>query len=180
MIWGPHLIDQTLLLFGIPDRRAGNPRQAAQKGRAERDDFFQLVPPLRLKWSATLGAGSLVSGGQRTVSPCTAREGERGESRSRISREDQLKARRGVPGLQGLGTRSGRPPILYEGACRHHAAPRGGNVAIQAAGYYVALRESVASAERRNPVPPEQGATTMSNQSRQRCAPTRRGTTSHS
>ena len=57
---GPHLIDQTLLLFGIPDSVQST--LAKQRRGARTDDFFQLV--LRYgEMVATLGAGALVSGG---------------------------------------------------------------------------------------------------------------------
>src|SRR5688500_6393057 len=58
---GPHLIDQTLWLFGIPDSVQAT--LAKQRRGAKTDDFFQLV--LRYgEMVATLGAGSLVSGGR--------------------------------------------------------------------------------------------------------------------
>ena len=57
---GPHLIDQTLLLFGIPDSVQAT--LAKQRNRARVDDFFQLV--LRYgETVAVLQAGSIVSGG---------------------------------------------------------------------------------------------------------------------
>ncbi|MDP9203747.1 MAG: Gfo/Idh/MocA family oxidoreductase, partial [Gemmatimonadota bacterium] len=62
---GPHLIDQTLLLFGIPDSVQAT--LAKQRRGARTHDFFQLV--LRYgEMVATLGAGSLVSGGSARFS----------------------------------------------------------------------------------------------------------------
>src|SRR5438132_5239130 len=57
---GPHLIDQTLLLFGIPDSVQAT--LATQRRGGKTDDFFQLV--LRYgEMLATPGAGSLVPRG---------------------------------------------------------------------------------------------------------------------
>lgn len=147
----PHLIDQTLLLFGVPDSVQAT--LATQRHGGRTDDFFQLV--LRYgEMVATLGAGSLVSGG-------SARFAVHGDRASIVKRgpdiqEDQLRA--GVrPGTPEWG-RDPDDATLYEGAT-------GKSRAIQAARgdqrrYYVALREALL---RRgpNPVPPEQGATVM-------------------
>ena len=84
---GPHLIDQTLLLFGIPDSVQAT--LAKQRRGARTDDFFQLV--LRYgEMVATLGAGSLVSGG-------SARFSVHGDRASVVKQkpdiqEDQLRA----------------------------------------------------------------------------------------
>src|ERR1700682_3026822 len=84
---GPHLIDQTLVLFGIPDSVQAT--LAKQRGGARTDDFFQLV--LRYgEMVATLPAGSLVSGG-------SARFSVHGERASVVKQkpdvqEDQLRA----------------------------------------------------------------------------------------
>src|SRR5438477_4654457 len=62
---GPHLIDQTLLLFGIPDSVQAT--LAKQRRGTRTDDFFQLV----LRYGAmvaTLQASSLVSGGSARFS----------------------------------------------------------------------------------------------------------------
>ena len=148
---GPHLIDQTLLLFGIPDSVQAT--LAKQRRGARTDDFFQLV--LRYgEMVATLGAGSLVSGG-------SARFSVHGERASVMKQkpdiqEDQLRA--GVlPGSKDWGL-DPDDAVLYEGATgdtRTVKAARGDQ-----RGYYVALREAL---HRRapNPVPPEQGATVM-------------------
>jgi predicted dehydrogenase len=148
---GPHLIDQTLLLFGIPDSVQAT--LAKQRRGARTDDFFQLV--LRYgEMVATLGAGSLVSGG-------SARFFVHGEKASVVKhnpdlQEDQLKAGV-VPGARDWGL-DPDDAVLYEGAS-------GGTRTLKAArgdqrGYYVALRDAL-RARASNPVTPEQGATVM-------------------
>ena len=148
---GPHLIDQTLLLFGIPDSVQAT--LATQRRGGRTDDFFQLV--LRYgEMVATLGAGSLVSGG-------SARFAVHGDRASMVKhkpdiQEDQLRA--GVlPGSKDWGL-DPDDAILYEGATndtRVLKAARGDQ-----RGYYVALREALLGRVA-NPVPPQQGATTM-------------------
>jgi len=148
---GPHLIDQTLVLFGIPDSVQAT--LAKQRRGARTDDFFQLV--LRYgEMVATLGAGSLVSGG-------SARFSVHGDRASVVKQkpdiqEDQLRAGV-VPGSQEWGV-DPDDAVLYEGTTgdtRVLKTARGDQ-----RGYYVALREAL---HRRapNPVPPEQGATVM-------------------
>jgi predicted dehydrogenase len=148
---GPHLIDQTLLLFGIPDSVQAT--LAKQRRGARTDDFFQLV--LRYgEMVATLEAGSLVSGG----SPRFSVHGERASvvKQKPDIQEDQLKA--GVlPGARDWGL-DPDDAMLYEGATgngRAHKTARGDQ-----RGYYVALREALLG-RAPNPVPPEQGATVM-------------------
>jgi predicted dehydrogenase len=148
---GPHLIDQTLLLFGIPDSVQAT--LAKQRRGARTDDFFQLV--LRYgEMVATLGAGSLVSGG-------SARFALHGERASVVKQkpdiqEDQLRA--GVlPGSPDWGL-DPDDAILYVGAT-------GDTRALKTArgdqrGYYVALREALLG-RAPNPVPPEQGSSVM-------------------
>ena len=148
---GPHLIDQTLLLFGIPDSVQAT--LAKQRRGARTDDYFQLV--LRYgEMVATLGAGSLVSGG-------SARFAVHGEKASVVKQkpdieEDQLRA--GVlPGSPEWGV-DPDDAILYDGATgdtRTLKTARGDQ-----RGYYVALREALLG-RAPNPVPPEQGATVM-------------------
>jgi len=148
---GPHLIDQTLLLFGIPDSVLAT--LAKQRRGARTDDYFQLV--LRYgEMVATLGAGSLVSGG-------SARFAVHGERASVIKQkpdiqEDQLRA--GVlPGAKDWGL-DPDDAMVYGGTTgesRVLEAARGDQ-----RGYYVALREALLG-RAPNPVPPEQGATVM-------------------
>ena len=147
----PHLIDQTLLLFGIPD--TVHATLAQQRRGAKTDDFFQLV--LRYgEMVAILSAGSLVSGG-------TARFAVHGDRASIVKQkpdiqEDQLRA--GViPGTKDWGL-DPDDALVFEGAT-------GDARAVQASrgdqrGYYVALRESLRGPAP-NPVPPAQGATVM-------------------
>ena len=148
---GPHLIDQTLSLFGIPDSVQAT--LAKQRKGARTDDFFQLV----LRYGdmvATLEAGSLVSGG-------SARFSVHGNRASLVKQkpdvqEDQLRA--GVlPGAPDWGL-DPDDAILYDGATgdkRTQKSARGDQ-----RGYYVALREAL-HGRAPNPVPPEQGATVM-------------------
>ncbi|MDP9204103.1 MAG: oxidoreductase [Gemmatimonadota bacterium] len=148
---GPHLIDQTLLLFGIPD--CAQATLAKQRRGARTDDYFQLV--LRYgEMVAMLGAGSLVSGG-------SARFSVHGERASVVKQkpdiqEDQLRA--GVrPGAPDWGL-DPDDAVLYDGASgdtRTLKAARGDQRA-----YYVALREAL-QGRAPNPVPPEQGVTVM-------------------
>jgi predicted dehydrogenase len=148
---GPHLIDQTLLLFGIPDSVQAT--LAKQRHRARTDDFVQLV--LRYgEMVATLQAGSLVSGG-------SARFSVHGDRASVVKQkpdvqEDQLRA--GVlPGAPDWGL-DPDDAVLYDGATgdtRPLKTARGDQ-----RGYYVALREAL-HLRAPNPVPPEQGATVM-------------------
>jgi predicted dehydrogenase len=148
---GPHLIDQTLLLFGIPETVQAT--LADQRRGAKTDDFFHLV--LRYgEMVAILGAGSLVSGG-------SARFAVHGERASVVKpkpdiQEDQLRAGV-VPGSPDWGLDPDNL-VLYVGAT-------GDSRVLEAArgdqrGYYVALREALLG-RTPNPVPPEQGATVM-------------------
>jgi predicted dehydrogenase len=148
---GPHLIDQTLLLFGIPDSVQAT--LAKQRRGARTDDFFHLVLRYR-EMVATLGAGSLVSGG-------SARFSVHGERASVLKQkpdiqEDQLRAGV-VPGSPDWGL-DPDDAVLYNGVTgdtRAMKAARGDQ-----RGYYVALGEAL-HGRGPNPVPPEQGATVM-------------------
>jgi predicted dehydrogenase len=148
---GPHLIDQTLLLFGIPESVQAT--TAKQRRGARTDDYFQLV--LRYgEMVATLGAGSLISGG-------SARFAVHGEKSSVVKQkpdiqEDQLRA--GVlPGARDWGL-DPDDATMYEGASGEKRPIR--SARGDQRGYYVALREALLG-RARNPVPPEQGATVM-------------------
>jgi predicted dehydrogenase len=148
---GPHLIDQTLLLFGIPESVQATLATQREGGRT--DDFFQVVFRYR-DIVATLQAGSLVSGG----SPRFSVHGERGSlvKMKPDIQEDQLRA--GVlPGSPEWGV-DPDDAVLHEGSsgqARNIEAARGDQ-----RGYYVALREAL-HGRAPNPVPPEQGATVM-------------------
>jgi predicted dehydrogenase len=148
---GPHLIDQALLLFGIPESVQAT--LAKQRRGARTDDFFQLV--LRYgEMVATLSAGSLVSGG-------SARFAVHGDRASVVKQkpdiqEDQLRAGM-VPGSPDWGL-DPDDAILYEGVTTDSRALKA--VRGDQRGYYVALREALRGRSP-NPVPPEQGATVM-------------------
>ncbi len=148
---GPHLIDQTLLLFGVPDTVQGT--LARQRDGARTDDYFQLV----LRYGETvaiLAAGSLVSGG-------TARFSVHGANASVVKmnpdiQEDQLKT--GVtPGSPAWGVDPDDAIVFDGGTGQTHTlkAARGDQRS-----FYVALREALLG-RAPNPVPPEQGATVM-------------------
>ncbi len=148
---GPHLIDQTMLLFGIPDSVQAT--LAKQRRGARTDDFFHLV--LRYgEMVATLGAGSLVSGG-------SARFAVHGERASVVKQkpdvqEDQLRAGM-LPGAPDWGL-DPDAALLYVGATddtRVLETARGDQ-----RGYYVALREALLG-RAPNPVLPEQGSSVM-------------------
>ncbi|MGH7604099.1 MAG: oxidoreductase [Gemmatimonadaceae bacterium] len=148
---GPHLIDQTLSLFGVPDTVQAT--IAKQRRGAKTDDFFQLV--LRYgEMVATLQAGSLVSGG-------SARFTVHGDRASVVKtkpdvQEDQLRA-----GILPDSPESGFDPddaVVYDGAdAATHTlkASRGDQ-----RGYYVAIREALLGGGA-NPVTPEQAGTVM-------------------
>lgn len=148
---GPHLIDQTLVLFGIPDTVQAT--LSRQRRGSRTDDFFQVVLGYG-EMVATLRAGSLVAGG-------SARFAVHGERATLVKekpdiQEDQLKAGV-VPGSAEWGV-DPDDAILYEGAAgdaRSLKAARGDQ-----RGYYVALREAM-QGRAQNPVSPEQGATVM-------------------
>jgi predicted dehydrogenase len=148
---GPHLIDQTLLLFGIPDTVQAT--LAKQRRGARTDDFVQIV--LRYgEMVATLQAGSLVSGG-------SARFSVHGDRASVVKQkpdvqEDQLRGGL-LPGAPDWGL-DPDDAVLTDGSTgdtRSLKAARGDQ-----RGYYVALREAL-HGKAPNPVPPEQGATVM-------------------
>jgi predicted dehydrogenase len=148
---GPHLIDQTLLLFGIPDSVQAT--LAKQRNGARTDDFFQIV--LRYgEMVATLSAGSVVSGGSARFAVHGLRASVAKQKPD--VQEDQLKA--GVlPGSRDWGV-DPDDAVLYDGATgdtRAMNAARGDQRE-----YYVALREAL-HGRAPNPVPPEQGATVM-------------------
>jgi predicted dehydrogenase len=139
------------VLFGIPDSVQAT--LARQRKGARTDDLFQLV--LRYgEMIATLGAGSLVSGG-------SARFSVHGDRATLVKQkpdvqEDQLRS-----GVGPSFAKWGFDPddaLLYDGAA-------GSTQTIKAArgdqrGYYVALREALLG-RARNPVAAEQGATVM-------------------
>ena len=148
---GPHLIDQTLLMFGIPDSVQAT--LAKQRRGAKTDDFFQIVLCYG-EMVATLQAGSLVSGGSARFAVHGDRAGV--VKQKPDVQEDQLRAGV-VPGSRDWGL-DPDDAVLYNGATsdtRALKAARGDQ-----RGYYLALREAL-HGRAPNPVPPEQGATVM-------------------
>ena len=146
---GPHLIDQTLLLFGVPD--TVQTTLAKQRSGAKTDDFFQVV----LRYGETIAilqCGSLVSGG-------TPRFSVHGDKASVVKlkpdiQEDQLKA--GMkPGSREWGTDPDDATIYEGGKTQSLKSARGDQRR-----YYLALRDALLG-RAPNPVPPEQGATVM-------------------
>ncbi len=149
---GPHLIDQALVLFGIPDTVQAT--LVRQRAGARSDDWFHLVLRYGEGLVATLQAGSLVAGG-------SARLTLHGDHASFVKRrpdvqEEQL--RNGVlPGAPGWGVDPDEA-VLYDGAT-------GDSRALEAVpgdqrGYYVALREALRG-RGPVPVPAAQGATVI-------------------
>ncbi len=148
---GPHLIDQTLVLFGIPDSVQAT--LALQRGGAKTDDFFQIT--LRYgEMVATLQAGSLVSGGSARF----AVHGDRGSlvKQKPDVQEDQLRAGV-VPGSPDWGL-DPDDAVLYAGSIGESRALK--TARGDQRGYYVAFREAL-QGRAPNPVPPQQGATVM-------------------
>jgi predicted dehydrogenase len=148
---GPHLIDQALTLFGIPD--SVDATLAKQRRNATTDDFFQVV--LRYgEMVATLGAGSLVSGG-------SARFAVHGDKASIVKQkpdiqEDQLRAGI-VPGSANWGF-DPDDAVLYDGASALPTTVK--SERGDQRGYYLALRDALRGTGP-NPVTPAQGATVM-------------------
>jgi predicted dehydrogenase len=139
---GPHLIDQALVLFGIPDTVQAT--LARQRPGARSDDWFQVVLRYGEGLVVTLQAGSLVAGG-------SARFTVHGDRATLVKRgadvqEEQLRS--GLrPGAAGWGV-DPDDAVLTDGAT-------GETRAVPAApgdqrGYYEALRESLRG---RGPVP---------------------------
>jgi predicted dehydrogenase len=148
---GPHLIDQALVLFGIPDSVQAT--LAMQRHGAKTDDFFHLM--LRYgEMVATLHAGSLVSGG-------SARFAVHGDRASLVKQKPDVQEDQLRDGILPSSPDWGFDPddaILYDGvggATRAVRAERGDQ-----RGFYVAVREALL-AHAPNPVSPLQGACVM-------------------
>lgn len=146
---GPHLIDQAVLLFGVPE--SVQAMLAKQRHGAETDDYFHLVFR-RGERVVVLQAGSLVSGG-------SARFAVHGDRASLVKhlpdvQEDQLKA--GVmPGAPGWGV-DPDDAVLYDGITGETRSVK--TTPGDQRGFYRALREALRGGGA-NPVPPTQGAT---------------------
>ena len=149
---GPHLIDQALVLFGVPDTVQAT--LARQRAGARTDDWFQLLLRYGEGLVATLQAGSLVAGG-------SARLVLHGDRASLVKQrpdvqEEQL--RRGLrPGAPGWGVDPDHA-VLYDGATgdsRPFEAVPGDQRR-----YYAGVREAL-HGRGPVPVPAAQGATVI-------------------
>jgi predicted dehydrogenase len=146
---GPHLVDQALVLFGIPDDVCAT--LARQRPGAHNTDYMQLV----LRYGervVVLGASMLISGG-------SVRFAVHGERASLVKRkpdlqEDQLRA--GVlPGAAGWG-HDPDDAVLHDGVSGEtRALPA---IPGDQRGYYGALREALYG-RAPNPVPAAQAST---------------------
>ena len=149
---GPHLIDQALVLFGIPDTVQAT--LARQRPGAQAVDYIHLVLRYEERIVVTLQAGMLVSGG-------SARFTLHGDRASVVKQkpdvqEDQLRA--GVlPGAPGWGV-DPDDAVLSDGVTGETRALKA--VPGDQRGYYAALREAV-HGHASNPVSPAQGATVI-------------------
>jgi predicted dehydrogenase len=149
---GPHLVDQTLVLFGMPDSVQAS--LAKQRPLAQTIDYFQLV--LRYgKCVATLQAGSLVAGG-------SARFIVHGNRASLVKhkpdiQEDQLRSGM-TPGAPGWGA-DPDDALLYEGGSNASRVVK--TIPGDQRGFYVALREALHGGAP-NRVTPLQAASVMS------------------
>lgn len=141
---GPHLIDQALLLFGIPDGVQAT--LAIQRREAKTNDFFHIVLRYR-ETIVNLQASSLVSGG----SPRFVVHGERAslvKAKPDIQ-EDQLRA-----GVKPDSLEWGVDPdnaVIYDGATGQHRSLESKHGDQR--GFYVALREAI-HGRGSNPVSP--------------------------
>jgi len=149
---GPHLIDQALVLFGIPDTVQAT--LARQRPGAQAVDYVHLVLRYDERVVVTLQAGMLVAGG-------SARFTLHGDRASVVKhkpdvQEDQLRA--GVlPGGQGWGM-DPDDAVISDGVMGETRVLKA--VPGDQRGYYAALREAVYG-HAPNPVPPAQGATVI-------------------
>ena len=146
---GPHLLDQALMLFGVPDMVQATLRR--QRPGARNTDYFHLVLGYGSRLVASLQAGMVVAGG----SPRFAVHGDRASLIKLHAdvQEDQLRAGM-VPGSPGWGV-DPEAAVLFEG-------PGGKRRSVAAVpgdqrGYYAALRDALGG-RGANPVSPAQGA----------------------
>jgi predicted dehydrogenase len=149
---GPHLIDQAVQLFGLPE--SINASFAALRKGGETDDWAHVQLNYR-SLRVILHTSLLASGG----GPRSLLHGALG-SWAKFGadvQEKQLVA--GVlPGSPGFGE-DPDPGILYEGATGKQTRIQAPSV--NQAEYYVGIREALWGRQR-NPVPPEQASAVMS------------------
>lgn len=147
---GPHLIDQALVLFGLPERVLLH--GAAQRDGAHIDDWFHALLDYG-SLQVVLHAGMLVAG----ASPRFTLHGDRGSAcKAGLDiQEDQL--RQGLlPGCDGWGEDPGELALFdAQGRRNSMRAPRG-----DYRRYYAALRDAVL-AKGPNPVPPAEALAVM-------------------
>lgn len=148
---GPHLIDQALVLFGVPETVQAT--LARQRAGAVTDDYMQVV--LRFgELVVTLTAAALAAGGGARLTV----HGDRASIVKRGPDMQERQRRMGLaPGAPGWGV-DPDDALLYDGES-------GETRAVTAVpGDYQAYYRELADALRGrgpNPVPPEQGAAVM-------------------
>jgi len=147
---GPHLLDQALCLFGLPERLQA--QLVRQRAGALTDDWFQVQLDYGTR-QVTLRAGMLAAGGvPRFLAQGTAGSWiKQGADRQ----EDALKA-----GVRPGGPDWGQDPdsgwlITGDGECQALPTPAGDHRR-----YYLALVEALAG-RAANPVPPAQACALM-------------------
>lgn len=152
-IWydlGPHLVDQALCLFGLPDQVTGD--LAVQRAGGRIDDWAHVVlhfGPVR----AVLHASMLVAGGSSRFTV----HGERGSLvKARIDQQEAQLLRGVVPGSGDWGVED--DPLVVvdgEGAARDRPSARGDQTR-----YYAGVRDAVLGAAP-NPVAPVEALAVM-------------------
>jgi predicted dehydrogenase len=149
---GPHLIDQALVLFGIPDTVQAT--LGRQRPGTRSVDYFHLVLRHRERLVVTLQAGMLAAGG----SPRFTLHGERASLVKHLPDRQEEQLRTGVvPGAPEWGM-DPDDAVLFDGVT-------GETHTVKAApgdqrGYYAALHRAI-EARAPNPVSPAQGATVI-------------------
>ena len=153
-IWfdlGPHLIDQALLLLGLPD--AVSASFARQRPGAEAPDWAHVVLHVGER-RAILHASMLVAGG----APRWILHGTRGSFIKRRMDQQEAQLLAGMtPGAAGWGT-DDDAGILIDGATS--AATEVATPAGDQRAYYAAVRDAILGYSA-NPVPPAQAVAVM-------------------
>jgi predicted dehydrogenase len=146
----PHMADQALHLFGLPDRVLGN--LFLQRSGAQVDDWAHAVllyPELRV----ILHASMIAAGG----SPRFILHGDKGSLVKRGIDQQEAQLLEGMmPGVPGWGVDLDRMEIWNgAGACRGMPTPAGDHRK-----YYIGIRDALRG-EASNPVPPVQALAVM-------------------